>query len=77
MVDPRTIPGGRFDATPIGMNAFDRSDLPSGGVAVPAVNRSDDPDMSDEEASRAPVVAARIAAGRALAGDEAARPSRI
>jgi hypothetical protein len=54
MVDPRLIPGGSFDATPIGMNAFDREDLPSGGVAIPAVNASDDPDMSDEEASRAP-----------------------
>ena len=54
MVDPRLIPGGSFDATPIGVNAFDRNDLPSGGVPVPAVNESDDPDMSDEEASRAP-----------------------
>jgi hypothetical protein len=54
MVDPRLIPGGSFDATPIGMNAFDREDLPSRGVAFPAVNETDDPDMSDEEASRAP-----------------------
>ena len=54
MVDPRLIPGGSFDAKPIGMNAFDREDLPSGGVAIPAVNESDDPDMSDGEASRAP-----------------------
>jgi hypothetical protein len=54
MVDPRLIPGGSFDATPIGMNAFDREDLPSGGVAIPAVNETDDPDMSDAEASRAP-----------------------
>ena len=55
MVDPRLIPGGSFDAKPIGMNAFDRKDLPSGGVAIPAVHESDDPDMSDGEASRAPV----------------------
>jgi hypothetical protein len=55
MVDPRLIPGGSFDSTPIGVNAFDREDLPSGGVAFPAVNESDDPDMSDEEASRAPL----------------------
>ena len=54
MVDPRLIPGGSFDAPPIGINAFDRDDLPSGGVYLPAVNESDDPDMSDEEASRAP-----------------------
>lgn len=53
-MDSRLIPGGRFDAPPIGMNAIDRDDLPSHGVAVPAVNESDDPDMSDEEASRAP-----------------------
>jgi len=53
MVDPRLIPGGSFDATPIGINAFDREDLPSGGVAIQAVNETDDPDMSDEEASRA------------------------
>jgi hypothetical protein len=72
MVDTRLIPGGRFDAPPIGMNAFDRSDLPSGGVAVPAVNRSDDPDMSDEEASRAP-----FAPERRLAAEEIPRPSRI
>jgi len=54
MVDPRLIPGGSFDATPIGMNAFDRDDLPSGGMPLAAVNESDDPDMSEEEASRAP-----------------------
>jgi len=54
MVDLRLIPGGSFDATPIGMNAFDRDDLPSRGVPLPAENTSDDPDMSDEEASRAP-----------------------
>ena len=54
MVDPRLIPGGSFAAPPIGINAFDREDLPSGGVAIPAVNKSDDPDMSNEEASRAP-----------------------
>ena len=54
MVDPRLIPGGLVDETPIGINAFDRDDLPSGGVAVPAVDPSDDPDISEEEASRAP-----------------------
>lgn len=54
MVDPRLIPGGLVDATPIGMNAFDRDDLPSFGVAFPAVDPSDDPDISQEEASRAP-----------------------
>ena len=55
-MDLRLIPGGRFDAPPIGMNAVDRDDLPSGGVALPAVNESDDPDISVEEASRAPFV---------------------
>ena len=30
--DPRLIPGGSFDAVDIGMNAFDRDDLPSHGV---------------------------------------------
>lgn len=54
MVDPRLIPGGSFDAVPIGMNAFNRDDLPSGGVAIPAVNKSDDAEMTDAEASRAP-----------------------
>jgi hypothetical protein len=54
MVDSRLIPGGRIDAPAIGMNAVDRDDLPSGGIPVPAVNASDDPDMTDEEASRAP-----------------------
>ncbi len=54
MGDPRLIPGGRFDAPPIGINAFDRDDLPSGGVALRAVNASDDPDMTEGEASRAP-----------------------
>jgi len=54
MVDSRLIPGGRFDAPPIGVDAFDREDLPSGGVPLPAVNESDDPDMTDEDASRAP-----------------------
>ena len=54
MVDPRLIPGGSFDATPIGMNALDREDLPSGGGAIPSVNETDDPDMSDQEANRAP-----------------------
>ena len=43
-----------MDAPPIGVNAFDRDDLPSGGISFPAVNETDDPDMSDEEASRAP-----------------------
>jgi len=38
------------------MNAVDRDDLPSGGVALPAVNESDDPDISEEEASRAPFI---------------------
>ena len=56
MVDSRLIPGGLIDETPIGMNAFDRDDLPSGGVALPAVNESDDPDISEEEASRAPFI---------------------
>jgi len=55
-MDLRLIPGGRFDAPPIGMNAVDRDDLPSGGVALPAVNESDDPDISEEEASRAPFI---------------------
>jgi hypothetical protein len=54
MVDPRLIPGGLIDGTPIGINAFDRDDLPSGGVAMPAVDPSDDPNISEEEASRAP-----------------------
>jgi hypothetical protein len=54
MVDLRLIPGGRVDAPAIGMNALDRDDLPSRGIPIPAVNEHDDPDMSDEEASRAP-----------------------
>ena len=40
--DPRLIPGGSLDATPIGMNAVDREDLPSYGV-VDVVNRKDMP----------------------------------
>ena len=64
MVDPRLIPGGSFDATPIGMNAFDRDDLPSGGIPLAAVNESDDPDMSKEEASRAPSAPERRGLGR-------------
>jgi hypothetical protein len=59
MVDPRLIPGGLVDATPIGMNAVDRDDLPSAGVPLPAVDPSDDPDISEEEASRAPFAPAR------------------
>jgi hypothetical protein len=54
MVDSRLIPGGLIDETPIGMNAFDRDDLPSGGVPVPAFDPSDDPNISEEQASRAP-----------------------
>jgi len=54
MVDRRLIPGGSFDAPAIGMDAIDRDDLPSGGVPLPALNESDDPDMSEGEASRAP-----------------------
>ncbi len=40
--DPRLIPGGSFDATPIGMNAVDREDLPSYGV-MDVMNRKDMP----------------------------------
>jgi hypothetical protein len=36
--DPRLIPGGSFRSarTPIGVNAVDREDLPSGGQSIPA-----------------------------------------
>ena len=64
MGDTRLIPGGRFDAPPIGMNAFDRDDLPSKGVALPAVNASDDPNMTEQEASRAPFAPERAGTPR-------------
>ena len=41
--DPRLIPGGRFGATPIGVNAIDRKDLPSYGVSA-AIDYTDLPE---------------------------------
>lgn len=44
--DPRLIPGGYFDAPDIGVNAFDRDDLPSygrGDIATGRVQRRDVP----------------------------------
>ena len=36
-LDSRLIPGGSFDATPIGMSAVNREDLPSYGVIGRAI----------------------------------------
>ncbi len=48
--DPRLIPGGSFRAaaTPIGMNAVDREDLPSYGKAGAQLDNKDTP-RSDAE----------------------------
>jgi hypothetical protein len=40
--DFRLIPGGRFDAPPVGINAVDRDDLPSHGVS-PTTDYKDTP----------------------------------
>jgi hypothetical protein len=45
--DPRLIPGGRFDAPPIGVNAFDRDDLPSYGLS-PTIDYVDTPEDPSE-----------------------------
>ena len=54
MVDRRLIPGGRLDAPPIGVNAFDRDDLPSGGVAIPALNYGDTPETDADRPEHPP-----------------------
>ena len=41
--DFRLFPGGRIDAPPVGVNAFDRDDLPSNGVS-PTLDYRDSPD---------------------------------
>ena len=41
--DLRLFPGGRLDAPPIGVNAVDRDDLPSGGLS-PTTDYKDSPD---------------------------------
>ena len=76
MVDPRLIPGGFVDSTPIGMNAFDRNDLPSGGESIPAVDPSDDPTISPEQASRAPYAPERGPASPESTSTGAIQPSR-
>lgn len=51
--DPRLIPGGSFQsaARPVGMNAVDRADLPSGGVSTGQESYKDTPDT---DAARPP-----------------------
>ena len=40
--DARLIPGGRFGAPAVGVNAFDRADLPSFGLS-PQIDATDAP----------------------------------
>jgi hypothetical protein len=52
--DARLIPGGSLDnaATPIGMNAVDREDLPSYGKATAQVDYRDTPESGADRPAR-------------------------